>query len=475
MAIKRYITTPIYYVNDNPHIGHAYSTIVADVLARYHREKGYEVYFQTGTDEHGEKIEKSAAEKGMDLQKFVDENAKKFEDYWKKLNISFDNFIRTTDPHHKKAVKETLNILYEKGYIYKGNYDAIYCVGCEQYLTKSELEKGKCLLHKKEPEKRSSEAYLFKLSEFQKPLLEKIKSGEFKIEPESRKNEMVKFIEGGLEDISISRLKDQCSWGVELPFDENHTLYVWVDAFLNYITGLGWPNNKEKFEKFWPADVQLMAKDILRVHATLWASLLLALDLPLPKKLFVTGFLLSGGEKMSKSLGNVIDPLNIVEKYGNDTLRHFLLAEVPLGQDGDVTEERIKERYTSDLANGLGNLVQRVAVMIDRYFDGEIPQGHSEVDIDPFERHIESLDLHKAVEYIWSELRGLDQYIEEEKPWALAKNNKDKLSEVLGNLAVSIVEINKAISPLLPETAEKISTIFKDGKVNVSKPLFPRK
>lgn len=471
---KFYITTPIYYVNAKPHIGHAYSTIAADILARYHREKGDDTYFQAGTDEHGEKIQESARKEGVSEKEFVDKYSGYFRDYWDKLNISYDGFVRTTDKMHIEAAQHALSEMYKKGFIYKGEYKSVYCVGCEQYLTKSELEKGLCPVHKTKPREKKEEAYLFKMSHFADMILEKINSGEFKVFPKAREKEVVNFIKSGLEDISISRPKSQCSWGVELPFDKEHTAYVWIEAFLNYITGIGWPKDMERFGKYWPADLQIIGKDILRVHGTIWPAILLALDLPLPKKIFTHGFLLSGGQKMSKSLGNVIDPLKVSKKYSNDVLRYFLFSEVPFGQDGDVTVERLEERYNSDLSNGLGNLVQRVAVMIEKYCDGKIPEGRTEVDKAPFERHMEALELHKAVEYIWSELRGLDQYIEEEKPWVLAKENNPRLPEVLGNLAGSIREINKMIAPILPETADKIDKIFGGEKVKVGEPLFPR-
>lgn len=471
---KFYEVTPIYYVNAKPHIGHAYATIAADIIARYHRDKGDDTYLQTGTDEHGEKIQEAAKKEGISEKDFVDKYAKHFRDYWDKLGIDYDGFVRTTDKGHIEAAQYALSQMHEKGFIYKGKYKSTYCVGCEQYLTKSDLEKGMCPVHQKEPRIKEEDAYLFKMSAFQETLIQKITDDELEILPKSRKNEVLTFIKSGLEDISISRPQSQCSWGVELPFDKDHTVYVWVEAFLNYITGIGWPNNMKKFRKYWPADLQILGKDILRVHGTIWASILLALDLPLPKRIFSTGFLLSGGRKMSKSLGNVIDPLEVSGKYGNDVLRHFLFSEVAFGQDGDVTIERLEERYNSDLSNGLGNLVQRVAVMIDIYLGGKIPKGKTEVDKKPYERHMESLELHKAVEYIWSEIQGLDQYIEEEKPWQLAKEKDKRLKDVLGNLAISIIKLNEMLAPFMPETAEKIDKIYGGSKIKLGKPLFPR-
>lgn len=471
---KFYITTPIYYVNALPHLGHTYTTIAADILARYYRKKGYSVFFQTGTDEHGEKIQEAAKKANKTEEEFVDEISDKYKKFWNNLDISFDNFIRTTEPKHKKAIQFAYEKLYEKGFIYKGEYEALYCVGCEQYKTKSELVDGKCPEHNRDPEIVKEESYLFALSKFQKELLSKIKTKEFKIEPRARENEVVKFIKSGLEDISVSRNKEKCSWGIELPFDNNHVSYVWIDALLNYATGIGWPENIKTFKQYWQPDVQLVGKDILRIHATIWPAVLLGLGLSLPKKLYSHGFLLSGGQKMSKTLGNIIDPEKIAIKFGKDTLRYVLFAEIPFGNDGDITEKRIEERYNFDLANGLGNLVQRTAVMIEKYLGGEIPAGKAKVDVKKFEKHIESLEFHEALGVIWKNLRELDQFIEKNKPWELAKTNKKKITEVLGYLSANIIELNNLLEPFLPETHEKIAKIFIKNKIGKTIPLFPR-
>ncbi|MBU2640051.1 MAG: methionine--tRNA ligase, partial [Nanoarchaeota archaeon] len=309
---KFYVTTPIYYTNSDPHVGSAYTTIAADVLARWHRLKSEDVFFLTGTDEHGQKIQETAESKNINPKIFVDKIAKKFQDVFKLLNISNDYFIRTTNKNHEKEVQRILQELYDKKYIYKGHYESYYCVGCEQYLTESDLVDGKCPLHKIEPELRKEEAYLFKLSKFQNQLLKLIKSGKYCILPENRRKEIITFLESGLKDISISRLKEKIYWGVELPFDKNHTCFVWVDAFWNYLTGL---KEKNKFNEFWPPDIQLMAKDILRVHATIWPALLLATGNKLPKTLFIHGYFTVNGQKMSKSLGNVVSPEVLVKNY----------------------------------------------------------------------------------------------------------------------------------------------------------------
>ena len=323
-----YITTPVYYTNADIHLGGAYTTIAADVLARWHKLKGEEVFLLTGTDEHGQKIQEAAEKEGIKPKEFVDKIVKNFKEAFKMLNISNNNFIRTTDKEHEEEVKKVLQYLYDKKFIYKGFYEAYYCVGCEQYLTQSDLVDGKCPLHKKEPELRKEEAYLFNLSSFQKKLFDLIKSGKYKILPEIRRKEILTFIESGLQDISISRLKEKVSWGIELPFDKKHTCFVWVDAFWNYITGL---QEKNVFDKFWPADVQLMAKDIIRVHATIWPALLLATKNKLPKTLFVHGYFTVNGQKMSKSLGNVLSPIELVKKYGADSVRYFLMRNIPFG------------------------------------------------------------------------------------------------------------------------------------------------
>ncbi len=467
MAKKKfYVTTPIYYANSEPHIGSAYTTIAADVFARWYRLKGKDVFFLTGTDEHGQKIQETAESKGKKPQQFVDNIAEKFKQVFKLLNISNDNFIRTTDKSHEKQVQKILQKLYDKKFIYKGEYEAYYCVGCEQYLNNSDLVDGKCPLHNKEPELRKEEAYLFKLSEFQDELLKLIKSGKYEILPKKRRKEIITFIESGLNDISISRLKKKVSWGVELPFDNNHTCFVWVDAFWNYITGL---QQKKVEKKFFPPDVQLMAKDIFRVHATIWPALLLALNYKLPKTLFIHGYFTINGKKMSKSLGNIIDPRDLVKKYGADSVRYFIIRNIAFGSDGDVSESGLVKRHNNELADKLGNLVSRVSSLAEKYGttkgDGKLIKKFKEKEI---EKKIEDYELDKALNLIFEFIDNCNEYVQKNKIW----ETKDK--KQLGELVESLRKISYYLSPFIPETAEKISKIFSEKKIKKAEVLFKK-
>lgn len=465
-----YVTTPIYYVNDVPHIGHSYTTIAADVLARYYRLIGRDVFFLTGTDEHGVKIQHAAEKARKSPQQFCDEIAQEFKKAWQSLGIKYDNFIRTTDSHHERVVQEVLQRLYDEGYIYKGRYEALYCVGCEQYKTKSDLIDGKCPDHKTESEVRMEESYLFKLSSFQKPLLKLIKEDRLKIKPLERKNEMVSFLESEeLLDVSISREKEKVYWGIPLPFDTSHTTYVWVDAFLNYLTGLGWPENERNFQKFWPPDIQLMAKDILRVHATIWIAILMALGLQIPQEYFIHGYFTVNGDKMSKSLRNVIDPIQLSEKYGADVVRYFILAEFPFGTDGDFSIKRLEETYNSDLANDLGNLLHRTIPMMEKYFQNVVPEPG---ELGVLEKELREAALETATKIkplfnelsfrdvlteIWKLINKANKYIDTRAPWALAREEKqDELRATMYTLAETIRIVALLISPFMPETAGKI-------------------
>lgn len=465
---KFYVTTPIYYVNDQPHLGHSYTTVAADILARYYRMKGDKVFFLTGTDEHGAKVAESAEKAKKTPKEFCDENVAKFQLAWDVLNISYDNFIRTTNKDHEVAVQKAAQKLYEKGFIIKGTYQGLYCVGCERYYTEKELINGKCPEHQKPPEQYSEDCYLFKLSAFQRPLLQLIQDKTLVIEPKEKRNEIISFLTNEkLTDISISRQK--VKWGIELPWDKSQTLYVWIDAFLNYLTGLGWDgreiavhNKEEGIYQWWPADVQLMAKDILRVHATIWPAMLLALEIPLPKKIFAHGFFTINGQKMSKSLGNVLDPIEQAKIFSSDGLRWLLISSFPFGTDGDVSEERFYEKYNAELANGIGNLVARVLTLATKSKNLEFRieniafKNKTEKVWQEYEKHSALLQFEGVTKEILNYAAYFDKYINENEPWKLVKSNLDKFSEVIYNVLEGLRQIAWLIAPFMPETADKI-------------------
>jgi len=479
---KFYITTPIYYVNDKPHIGHAYTTVLADVLARYHRLMGEEVFFLVGTDEHGAKIEAAAEQAGKSPREFCDENVEAFREAWKSLDISYSNFIRTTDSSHEKAVSNALDYLYKKDFIYKGVYKGLYCRGCEQYKTDDDLVDGKCPDHQTEPEVMEEESYFFRLSQFGGELERSISGGKLKIEPAERKNEVLSFIRNGLQDISISRKK--IKWGVPLPFDKKFTTYVWVDAFLNYLTGLGWdgkisprPPLKKGGErrglKFWPPDVQLMSKDILRVHATIWPALLLALKIPLPKKLYIHGFFTINGQKMSKSLGNVIWPKQLTEKFGADGTRYLLMSSLADGHDGDISWEKLTAKYNTDLANELGNLVSRV-MNLAKGFEIAVRDGSLKIKSEKVRKLLDEIKPKEVLDEIWKEVDWANKYVEETRLWELVKTNKKQAKRVLEELLAGLINIAENLKPFMPETAERVIKILESGEIKKGEILFPR-
>lgn len=464
-----FITTPIYYVNGLPHIGHAYTTVAADVLARFKKLQGHEVFFSTGTDEHGQKIAKKAEEEGKDTALFVDEIASEFQKLWQALDIKYDRFIRTTDPLHKKAVQQVLQDFYDRGIIYSGFYEGLYCVGCEQFKTQDDLVDGKCPDHNREPEFMKEESYLMKMTEVQAELLRRIESDELRVTPEKYKSEILSFLRGEvLEDISISR--KNVKWGIPLPFDETHTTYVWVDAFLNYLTVLGWDGDKASTPKEWPADVQFIGKDILRVHATIWPVILMHLGLPTQKTLLTHGHILSGGKKMSKTLGNVIAIDDMLARFGTDGTRYLLMSAGTFGEDVDLTMERMVEKYNADLANGLGNLVSRV-MKLGEQMTGERLSVVDERMPEELAVLIDQYKIAEGLEYIWSRVREANKYVDDHKPWALVKTDEPKFQEVMKNLVVQLGHIVVLLRPFLPSTSEKIETALKTGKVE---PLFQR-
>ena len=468
---KFFVTTPIYYINDQPHIGHAYSTIVADVLARYHRGKGDEVLFSTGVDENGQKTVEAATKQEMDTAAYADKASAMWQQTWKDLGISFDRFIRTTEPGHREAVYAFIKPVLEKGDLYKSQYEGLYCVGHEAFMREDELVDGKCPEHNRAPEKVQEENYFFRLSKYQQPLLEYIKSHPEFVQPESRRNEVRAFIERGLQDFSVSRAHKQ--WGIPWPNDKDQTIYVWFDALANYLTVTGYP--KKGYDKWWPADVHVVGKDITKFHCIYWPAMLMSAGLPLPKQVFAHGFFTVEGKKISKSLGNAIDPQQLAGDFGVEALRYYLLREIPYAADGEFTQQRFEQVYNTDLANDLGNLVQRVAVMITKYFGGEIADipAHSH-DAKAYHQAVEEFRFDRALGEVWELVRGLNQFIEEEQPWKLG-DDRENLHRVLAHAVSDLVLIASLLIPFMPQTAEKIFSTFANGKVDQSVGLlFPK-
>ena len=469
-----YVTTPIYYPSDNFHVGHCYTTCIADALARYKKEQGYDVFFLTGSDEHGQKIEERAKKKGVRPKEFVDPIIDNAKDLWSKLNINYDKFIRTTDEEHVACVQKVFNKLYEQGDIYKGSYEGWYCTPCESFWTESQLVDGKCPDCGREVKLMKEDAYFLKLSKYQKQFEEYLEANRDLMQPESRYNEMVNnFLKPGLKDLCVSRAS--VKWGIPVTFDESQTVYVWVDALTNYISALGYLTEDESmFEKFWPADLHLVGKEIFRFHTIIWPIILMALGLPLPKKVYGHGWLTIDGGKISKSKGNFKDPREFIANYGTDTLRYYILSEVPFGSDGNFSELLMVERRNSDLANILGNLVNRTATMTNKYFGGTVTRISNVTELDKevitilnnmpkeVETKIDGLDLPGALEVIFTALKRLNKYIDETTPWILAKDEATmpRLNDVLYLILEGIRLCAIQLKPFIPETTDKIFGIL---------------
>lgn len=465
-----YVTTPIYYVNDVPHIGHAYTTLAADVIARYKRLKGYQVFFLTGTDEHGQKVEKAANAAGETPQELADRVMKRFQALWEKLDISHTDFIRTTQERHKKGVSQLFRDVMDKGDIYLGEYEDWYCTPCETFWTETQLIDYKCPDCNRPTEKLKEESYFFRMSKYQEQLLAHIEANPDFIQPKSRRNEIISFVKEGLRDLSVSRTT--FTWGIPVPGNDRHIIYVWFDALANYITALGYPEQTGDFNKFWPVDAHLIGKDILRFHAVYWPTFLMAAGLPLPKKVFAHGWWTIEGQKMSKSLQNVVEPNMLVDKYGVDAIRYFLLREVPFGLDGDFSHTALVHRINSDLANDLGNLLNRSTAMINKYFGGMVQHQGTLTDIDQSYRrkteemvqqvdvHLEDLAFSKALQCIWEVVSAGNKYIDETAPWTLAKDpaQQDRLATVMYCLLESQRIVFLLLSAFMPNTSVKALT-----------------
>jgi len=471
-----YVTTSIPYVNGEPHLGHAMEFVMGDALARYARKQGKQTLFSIGTDEHGGKIAEKAAELKLTPQELADQMSQKFRDLAAKLNVSNDRFIRTTDKPHEQRAQLVWKALAAD--IYKSKYIGWYCTGDEEFFTETVVKanNGICPDHNRPYEKLEEENYFFRLSKYTEPIRKAIESGEFRIIPETRRNEILAVLKEGLEDISISRPKEKISWGIPVPGDTTQVMYVWFEAVLNYITVLGYPEHAD-FKQFWPADVQVVGKGILRFHAAIWPGILLGLGLPLARMLYVHGYVTVDSKKMSKSLGNAVSPLEVIDKYGADAFRYYFLRHVPSYGDGDFTWEAFEAAYNNELANELGNAVQRTAAMIQKYQNGligDIPP--AEHDIAPYEAALEACHFDRALDVIWEQVRGLNQYIDEEKPWEIAKTGDEAhLREVLAYQAGCLLEIADLIEPFLPEAAGKIGGVFSEGIVRpLGTTLFPK-
>ena len=505
-----YVTTPIYYVNDVPHLGHAYTTVTADFICRFRRMQGRKVHFLTGTDEHGQKVLRTAEAKGLSPKEWTDQIVPRWTEVWKALDISNDDFIRTTEERHEGPVGKFVQALYDKGDIYAGTYKGLYCVGCEAFKVEDELVDGNCPLHGVAPEVVEEENYFFRLSKYADALIERYENDPRFVMPEARRNEVLGKVRQGLEDLSISRIS--FDWGIPLPWDNKHVIYVWIDALQNYITAVGYGSDDERFDRLWPADIHIVGKDILWFHSVIWPAMLMALDLPLPRTVFAHGFLQIGGEKMSKSKLTGISPHDLIETFGSDGYRYYFLREISFGLDGNFSWESMVERYNSDLANDFGNLASRVLSMITRYFDGVLPPPPEAAELTTSESElmtahedalremegaVDAVAPHQAAKAAWSLVRKANAYVEEVAPWALAKEQtqRRRLEIVLYMLADTLRQLALMTSPMTPRASQELwrrlglqgdverRTFAEDGgwgrlasggSVETGQPLFPR-
>ncbi len=466
-----YITTPIFYPNAKPHMGHAYTTVLGDALARYHKLMGVETYFLTGTDEHTEKVVEAANKQNRNPEEYLEETVVRFKELYKNLGISYDQFIRTSDKEiHWPGAIEMWNRLVASGDIYKADYEGLYCMGCEKFLTEKELVDGKCPDHNLEPEKVSEENYFFKLSKYTDRIKKLIESNEIKIIPENRKNEMLAFLSEGLQDISFSRPKEKMTWGIPVPGDESQAMYIWMDALTNYITALGFGRGEENIG-FWPG-THVIGKDILRFHTIFWPAMLLSAGLALPKEVVVHGMIISDGKKMSKSLGNIIDPQEMIEKYGVDATRYILLRHVHPLDDTDITWEKMDEWYTAHLVNGYGNLVARIMKLAEMYLDSPVEQPKAVPFPEEYTGAIENFRMDQALDYVWKRIGDLDEKITTTEPFKLIKTDKEKSIELIQELTLELYMITRMLNPFMPET----NAIVKAAILENKKPenLFPR-
>ncbi len=498
-----YITTPIYYPNDDPHLGTAYPTLAADVAARWARQNGRDVFFLTGLDEHGKKIENAALKRGMTPQELVDQKAVVFRSVFGALYIEYDRFIRTTDDDHVRTVTTILDRVYARGDIYKGTYRGLYCVDCEAYYTEKDVSEGDCPIHRRPVELLTEECYYFRLSAYRDWLLQHYKENPAFIAPRSKRKEVVNFVQEGLEDLNISR--SSFNWGIPLPFDQDHVAYVWFDALVNYVTGVGYLDDRAKFEKYWPTAVHIIGKDILRFHAVIWPAMLKAAGLEPPRQVFAHGFWTRNGQKFGKSLGNAIVPQHLIDQYGVDPVRYYTFRAFAFGSDGDFSDEELIRRYRGDLSQGLGNLVQRTTSMVDRYFDGKLPATSGELSspelevkttsegvVASYSSAMEGLAFHIALDEVWTLISGLNAFINQREPWKLyAQQERQQLAQTLSTVAEGLRIAAILIAPFMPHTAGSIlvrlgvdanpaqhsvswSQTWKGTKMKVADPLFPQ-